>query len=137
MRPKHSYAREVRIVPKTATYIVEVVHEKPVTVADLNPKFIAGIDLGIDNLVAMTANKPTFRPTIYDGKHLKSINPGFNKRARLVTVATRNRTIYHPPNPANHLKAKQASRELPSSNQQFNCQALGGRANRAVSNWQK
>jgi transposase len=83
LRPKQSYAREVRIVPKTATYIVEVVCEKPVTVADFKPKFIAGIDLESDNLVAMTAKKPTFRPTIYDGKHLKSINPGFNKRARL------------------------------------------------------
>jgi len=71
--PKHSYAREVRIVPKTSRYIVEVVYEKPVTVADFNPKFIAGIDLGIDNLVAMTAHKPTFRPAIYDGNHLKSI----------------------------------------------------------------
>jgi putative transposase len=72
---------EVRIVPKTATYIVEVVYEKPVTLADFHPKFIAGIDLGIDNLVAMASNKPTFRSTIYDGKHLKSINQGFNKRA--------------------------------------------------------
>jgi hypothetical protein len=42
LRPKHSYAIEVRIVPKTATYIVEVVYEKPVTLADFNPKFIAG-----------------------------------------------------------------------------------------------
>jgi transposase len=113
------------LLPKTSTYIVEVVYEKPVTVANFNPKYIAGIDLAIDNLVAMAANTPTFRPTIYDGNHLKSSNPGFNKRARPVTVATRNRKIYRPPNPANHLKAKQASRKLFSSNQQFNCQALG------------
>jgi len=73
--------REVRIVPKTATYIVEVVSEKPVTLVDLNPKLIAGIDLGIDNLVTIAANKPTFTPTLYDGKHLKSINQGFNKRS--------------------------------------------------------
>jgi putative transposase len=71
---------EVRIVPKTATYIVEVVYEKPVSLVDLNPKLIAGIDLGIDNLVALASNKPTFTPTLYDGKHLKSINQGFNKR---------------------------------------------------------
>jgi putative transposase len=54
--------------------MVEVVYENPLTLADFNPKFIAGIDLGIDNLVAIAANKPTFRLTIYDGKHLKSIN---------------------------------------------------------------
>jgi putative transposase len=72
---KAQYVIEVRIAPKTASYMVEVVYENPVTLADLNPKFIAGIDLGIDNLVATAANKPTFRPTIYDVKHLKSINP--------------------------------------------------------------
>ncbi|MEG4486100.1 transposase [Microcoleus sp. D2_18a_B4] len=71
---------EVRIVPATATYVVEVVYEKPVTLVDLNPQLIAGIDLGIDNLVALASNKPTFTPTLYDGKHLKSINQGFNKR---------------------------------------------------------
>ncbi|MEG3898057.1 MULTISPECIES: transposase [unclassified Microcoleus] len=71
---------EVRIVPKTATYMVDVVYEKAVTLAKLHPKLIASIDLGIDNPASTIANKPTFRPTIYDGKHLKSINRGFNKR---------------------------------------------------------
>ncbi|MEG4271785.1 MULTISPECIES: transposase [unclassified Microcoleus] len=71
---------EVRIVPATATYVVEVVCEKPVTLVELNPQLIAGIDLGIDNLVALASNKPTFTPTLSDGKHLKSINQGFNKR---------------------------------------------------------
>ena len=70
MPPKHSYVPEVRIGSKTATYIVEVVYKKPITLANFNPKFLAGIELGIDNLVAMTANKPTFRPTIYDENHL-------------------------------------------------------------------
>ncbi|MEG4169749.1 MULTISPECIES: transposase [unclassified Microcoleus] len=71
---------EVRIVPATAIYVFEVVYEKPVTLVDLNPQLIAGRDLGIDNLVALASNKPTFTPTLYDGKHLKSINQGFNKR---------------------------------------------------------
>ncbi len=71
---------EVRIVPATASYVVEVVYEKPVKLVDLNPKFIAGIDLGIDNLVALASNKPEFIPTLYDGKDIKSINQGYNKR---------------------------------------------------------
>ncbi|MEG3833046.1 MULTISPECIES: transposase [unclassified Microcoleus] len=71
---------EVRIVPATATYVVEVVYKKPVTLVDLNPQLIAGRDLGIDNLVALASNKPTFTPTLYDGKQLKSINQGLNKR---------------------------------------------------------
>ncbi|MGB7713192.1 MAG: transposase [Microcoleus sp.] len=80
MLQKHSYVREVRRVPATATYMVEVVYEKPVTIVDLNPKLIAGIDLWFDRLVGFAAKKPTFMPTLYDGKHLKSINQGFNKR---------------------------------------------------------
>ncbi|MEG4587080.1 transposase [Microcoleus sp. MOSTC5] len=71
---------EVRIVPATASYVVEVVYEKPVTLVDLNPQLIAGIDLEIDNLVALTSNQLTFTPTLYDGKDFQLINQCFNKR---------------------------------------------------------
>jgi putative transposase len=71
---------EVRIVPRVASYVIEVVYEKPLMLAELNPKLIAGIDLGIDNLAALVSNKPGFVPTLVDGKHLKSINQGYNKK---------------------------------------------------------
>lgn len=70
---------EVRIVYATAIYVVDVVCEKPVTFVDLNPQLIAGRDLDIDNLVAWASNKLTFTPTLYEGKHLQSINQCFNK----------------------------------------------------------
>ncbi|WP_041622373.1 transposase [Oscillatoria nigro-viridis] len=71
---------KVRVVPATAIYFFEVAHQKPVTLVDLNYHLRAGIDLGIDRLVALAPNNPTFTPTIYDKKHLKSINQGFNQR---------------------------------------------------------
>ena len=71
---------KVRIGFETALYFVEAAHQKLVTLVDLNYNVIAGIDLGIDRLVALASNKPTFTPTIYDKKHLKSINQGFNQR---------------------------------------------------------
>ncbi|MGB7892180.1 MAG: transposase [Microcoleus sp.] len=71
---------KVREVPITALYFFEVASQKPVTLVDLNYHLTAGIDLGIDHLVALASNKPTFTPTIYDKKHLKSINQGFNPR---------------------------------------------------------
>ncbi|MEG3925180.1 transposase [Microcoleus sp. D3_18a_C4] len=71
---------KVRIGLETALYFVEAAHQKLVTLVDLNSHLIAGIDLGIDRLVALASNKPTFIPTIYDKKHLKSIPQGFNQR---------------------------------------------------------
>ncbi|NQE35027.1 RNA-guided endonuclease InsQ/TnpB family protein [Microcoleus asticus] len=71
---------EVRIVSATAIYVVEVVYEKPVRLVDLNPQLIAGIDLEIDNLVALTSNQLTFTPTLSDGKYVPLINQCFNKR---------------------------------------------------------
>ncbi|MEG4417619.1 transposase [Microcoleus sp. LAD1_D5] len=64
----------------TAIYFVEAANQKPVRLVDLNYHLRTGIDLGIDRLVALASNKPTFTPTIYDKKHLKSINQRFNKR---------------------------------------------------------
>ncbi|MEG4273035.1 MULTISPECIES: transposase [unclassified Microcoleus] len=71
---------KVRVVPATALYFFEVANQKPVTLVDLNYHLRAGIDLGIDRLVGLASNKPTFTPTVYDQKYLKSINQGFNQR---------------------------------------------------------
>ncbi|MEG5124882.1 transposase, partial [Microcoleus sp. ARI1-B5] len=47
-------------------------------------KFVASIDLGLDNLVALTSNQPGFTPLLINGRPLKSINQFYNKRkARL------------------------------------------------------
>ena len=70
---------EVRIVPATGCYVIEVVYEKK-SVAQINSKYVAGIDLGIDRLVALATNKPGVKPLLVNGKPLKSVNQLYNKR---------------------------------------------------------
>src|SRR5215472_6988873 len=75
-----SSINEVRIAPKKGFYVVEVVYTKEEKQADLNSKYIAGIDLGVNNLVALTANKPGFQPVVVNGRPVKSTNQYYNKR---------------------------------------------------------
>ncbi|MEG4283850.1 transposase [Microcoleus sp. A006_D1] len=70
---------KVRIVPKLDHYVIEVVY----TVNDIplsHGKYVAGVDLGLNNLMATTSNHPGVRPLLINGIPLKSINQFFNKR---------------------------------------------------------
>ncbi len=69
---------EVRIVPATACYFIEIVYEQP-SQQLVNSNYIAGVDLGIDRLVARSTNKPGVRPLLVNGKPLKSVNQHYNK----------------------------------------------------------
>jgi putative transposase len=71
---------QVRIVPRKGFYVVEVVYEKEVKQASVNPALYAGIDIGMNNLVALTSNKPGFRSVLVNGCPVKSINQFYNKR---------------------------------------------------------
>jgi putative transposase len=71
---------QVRIVPKKGFYVVEVVYGKEVKPAGVNPAYYAGIDIGINNLVALTSNKPAFQAVVVNGRPVKSINQFYNKR---------------------------------------------------------
>ncbi|NET28823.1 transposase [Okeania sp. SIO1I7] len=70
---------EVRIVPATSCYIIEVVYEKTLQ-PQIDSRYVAGIDLGIDRLVALSTNKPGVKPLLINGKPLKSVNQLYNKR---------------------------------------------------------
>jgi putative transposase len=70
----------VRIVPKGQFYVVEVVYEKQIEPAAVDTALIAGIDVGLNNLTAITSNKPGFAPVLVNGRPLKYINQGYNKR---------------------------------------------------------
>lgn len=70
---------EVRAIPRCGQYVVEVVYSKEATPEQLNPNWIAGIDIGLDNLAALTSNKPGFKPVLVNGRPLKSINQQYNK----------------------------------------------------------
>jgi putative transposase len=71
---------QVRIVPKGQFYVVEVVYERAVEPAAVNPVLMAGIDIGLNNLAAITSNKPGFVPVLVNGRPAKYINQRYNKR---------------------------------------------------------
>jgi putative transposase len=71
---------QVRIVSRNGYYVVEVVYSVEIEPnPNLDDNFVAGIDIGLNNLVALTSNKPGFQPLIVNGRPLKSINQFYNK----------------------------------------------------------
>jgi putative transposase len=71
---------QVRIVPRKGYYVVEVVYERQTKPAPVDPALMASIDIGVNNLAAVTSNKPGLVPRIVNGRPLKSINQYYNKR---------------------------------------------------------
>ncbi len=51
---------QVRIVPKLDHYVIEVVYINDAPLS--NGKYVAGVDLGLKNLMAITSNHPGVRP---------------------------------------------------------------------------
>jgi putative transposase len=71
---------QVRIVPRSSFYVVEVIYERAVEPAAVNLSLVAGIDVGLNNLAAIASNKPGFTPVLVNGRPLKHINQFYNKR---------------------------------------------------------
>ncbi|MBG1271713.1 RNA-guided endonuclease InsQ/TnpB family protein [Nostoc sp. WHI] len=74
---------EVRVIPKTGCFVIEVVYEIP-ELSDyncrLNPGLNAAIDIGLDNLATIVFNDLEIQPIIVNGKPLKSVNQFYNKQ---------------------------------------------------------
>ena len=71
---------EVRVLPRNGQYVMELVFkvaEKPPP--SHVPTRIMSLDLGVNNLAALTTNIG-MRPTLFNGRHIKSINQYFNKQ---------------------------------------------------------
>jgi len=82
---------QVRLVPKCDSYVIEVIYDEPESAVG-NDNFVASIDLGLDNLVALASNQSGFIPLLINGRPLKSINQFYNKRkARLQSHLKGNR----------------------------------------------
>jgi putative transposase len=80
---KYSDLCEVRIVPKTGCFVIEIVYEVPDKVSlfcSLNPTLAAAIDIGLDNLATIVFSDPTIQPIALNGKPLKSANQFYNKQ---------------------------------------------------------
>src|SRR5947209_16960985 len=71
---------QVRIVPRSDGYMVEVVYEKEEQKAVVDHTLVAALDLGVNVLAALTSNKPGFVPRLVSGKPLKSLNQYYNKQ---------------------------------------------------------
>ncbi len=72
---------QVRLVPKCDSYVIEVIYnESESTINENQKELVASIDLGLNNLVALTSNQPGFVPLLINGRPLKSINQFYNKR---------------------------------------------------------
>ncbi|NEQ72642.1 MAG: IS200/IS605 family element transposase accessory protein TnpB [Okeania sp. SIO2C9] len=69
---------EARIVPKSSCYIIEIVYEKPEEITE--NKQVAGVDLGVNNLIAVTTNQTGTAPLLIKGRPLKAINTFYNKQ---------------------------------------------------------
>lgn len=69
---------QVRIVPKLDHYVVEVICQR--THEELSQsKLMAAIDLGVNNLGAVTFNQPGIKPMLINGRPLKSINQFYHQ----------------------------------------------------------
>jgi len=77
---KQTRIAQVRIVPRSGFYVVEVIYERDVVPAAVDPALVAGIDVGLNNLAAITSNKPGFIPVLVNGRPLKHSNQFYNKR---------------------------------------------------------
>lgn len=75
---------QVRVIPKHNYYLIEVIYENEEVKTKEKIEKIASIDLGINNLIALTSNQQGFIPILINGRILKSINQFYNlKKSKL------------------------------------------------------
>ena len=71
--------QQVRIVPKTGCYVIEVIYEIKENKMKQNQR-VASIDLGLNNLATVVTNDGD-NPILISGKKIESINQYYNKMA--------------------------------------------------------
>lgn len=83
--------QQVRIVPRTGHYVVEIVYQREENKSVVNSNAVAAIDIGVNNLCALTSNKSGFVPVLVNGRPLKSLNQYYNKtKAKLQSLLPKN-----------------------------------------------
>ena len=55
-------------MPGTDCYIIEVIYERINNLSAKNNEAIASIDLGLNNLIALTSNLVGFQPILVNGR---------------------------------------------------------------------
>ncbi|NEQ40750.1 MAG: IS200/IS605 family element transposase accessory protein TnpB, partial [Okeania sp. SIO3I5] len=77
---KQENLNQVRIVPKSDCYVIEVIYEEKELKTEETTEKIAAIDLGVNNLIGLTSNQLGFRPILVNGRPLKSLNQFYNQK---------------------------------------------------------
>ena len=102
----------VRFVPNGSNYVMEVVFEVDIPDAPTKPPMrIAGIDLGVNNLVTLVNNIGK-QPIIINGKPLKSINQFYHKRKAKMTSELMSRNNQRTSRRISNLTCKRNNRVL-------------------------
>ena len=71
--------REVHIIPKNNHFIIKAIFKQTIKQEDLSHDTVASIDIGVNNLAAITTNQVHIRHILINGRPLKSINQFYNK----------------------------------------------------------
>jgi len=80
IKTRQKHIDQVRIVPRSAFYVVEVIYNREEVQGEVNPALMAAVDIGVNNLVALTSNKSGFIPRLVNGRPIKSVNQFYNKQ---------------------------------------------------------
>ena len=80
--------REYRILPRQGCFYLELVYKTADKKADVDQRACLSIDHGVNNWLTCVSNIGT--SFIVDGKHLKSINQGYNKRVAFLMEGKKN-----------------------------------------------
>jgi len=93
VRTRVTEFQQVRVVPKGAYYVIEIIYNEEPTNLGLNKRHVLGVDLGVNNLVTAVNNAP-LPPFTIKGGAAKSVNQFFNKQlAQLRSVMARTNNI--------------------------------------------
>jgi len=99
----------VRIVPKkSGCYVVEVVYTQEEEQKQLGHSLVAAVDIGVNNLVALTSNKRGFIPRLVNGRPIKSVNQCYNKQ--ISKLQKRMSSNHHTSRELEHVAAKRTRR---------------------------
>jgi putative transposase len=85
---EHKAIREYRILPRNGCFYLELVYKASIQKADVDADKTLMIDHGMNNWLTCVSNVQT--SFIIDGKHLKSINQGYNKRVAFLMAGQAN-----------------------------------------------
>ncbi len=91
LKTKVSNIQQVRIVPQATCHVIEVVYKKEQGQHDLDSNLYLSIDLGLNNLAALTSNTGT-RPLLLNGRPLKSMNQYYHKKKAVLQAFVSDRT---------------------------------------------